>query len=148
MSQINAEFGRGNDLNSYRGTIWYTSGGSQGYFSSSNIAFSEFWDKQPNAPYLWGTPYAYNYGFNDTSGGVGMGISGGQPGESWSLELVYNSAGQPLGTLFSGTLDSGGNGFFEGFPQAPDPYWWPRPRTNYIAIYQSYLNLATYSFTS
>lgn len=50
MSQINAEFGRGNNLNAYRGTTWYTSGGSSGTFSSGAISFSEFYGKQATSP--------------------------------------------------------------------------------------------------
>lgn len=50
ISQINAEFGRGNDLNSYRGTTWYTSGGSSGTFSSGAIGMNEFYSKQATAP--------------------------------------------------------------------------------------------------
>ena len=34
MSQINGEFGRGNDLNAYRGTYFYYTDGNIGYFPS------------------------------------------------------------------------------------------------------------------
>jgi hypothetical protein len=148
FSDIQAEFSRGYSMSNYTGTGYYTSGGSSGTFPSSNLSFSNFYDTQPNAPYLWGTPFAYNYGFNNTSGTIVLGINGGQPGESWSIELNFTTSGLPLGTIFSGTLDSGGNGSFTGNPTAPDGYWWPRPQTNYIAVYQSYLMLANYSFTS
>lgn len=50
ISQINSEFGRGNDLNSYRGTTWYTDAGSSGTFSSGAISMSEFYSKRPTAP--------------------------------------------------------------------------------------------------
>lgn len=50
ISQINAEFGRGNDLNSYRGTTWYTDAGGSGTFSSGAISMSEFYSKRPTAP--------------------------------------------------------------------------------------------------
>lgn len=46
MSQINAEFGRGNNLNAYRGTAWYTDAGGSGTFSSGAISFSEFYSKR------------------------------------------------------------------------------------------------------
>lgn len=50
MSQINAEFGRGNNLNAYRGTTWYTDAGGSGTFSSGAISFSEFYSKRPTNP--------------------------------------------------------------------------------------------------
>ncbi len=53
MSQINAEFGRGNNLNSYRGTGWWTDGGASGSFSAGAINFSDFFSKRVSAP---GTP--------------------------------------------------------------------------------------------
>ena len=46
MSQINAEFGRGNDLNSYRGTTYYTSGGGPFTFPTGAISFSNFYGTQ------------------------------------------------------------------------------------------------------
>lgn len=50
ISQINSEFGRGNNLNSYRGTTWYTDAGGSGTFSSGAISMSEFYSKRPTAP--------------------------------------------------------------------------------------------------
>lgn len=50
MSAINAEFGRGNNLNAYRGTTWYTDAGGSGTFSSGAISFSEFYGKRATSP--------------------------------------------------------------------------------------------------
>jgi hypothetical protein len=50
MAQINAEFGRGNDLNSYRGTQWYTAAGGSGTFSTGSISMSDFYGKQLTSP--------------------------------------------------------------------------------------------------
>ena len=50
MSQINAEFGRGTNLNSYRGTTWYTDAGASGTFSSGTISMSEFYGKRLTSP--------------------------------------------------------------------------------------------------
>ncbi len=50
MSDINAEFGRGNDLNSYRGTTYYTSSAGPFTFPSGTIAFSDFYGTQLNSP--------------------------------------------------------------------------------------------------
>ncbi len=47
MSQINAEFGRGNNLNSYRGTQWVNPQGGSGTFSSGTISFNDFYNKAP-----------------------------------------------------------------------------------------------------
>jgi hypothetical protein len=50
MAQINAEFGRGNNLNSYRGTQWYTAAGGSGTFPTGAISFSDFYGKQLASP--------------------------------------------------------------------------------------------------
>jgi hypothetical protein len=51
MSQINSVFdGRGNNLNAYRGTTWFTAAGGSGTFSSGTISFSDFYLKGPNSP--------------------------------------------------------------------------------------------------
>jgi hypothetical protein len=50
IQQINAEFGRGNDLNSYRGTQWYTAAGGSGTFPAGAISFSDFYGKQLASP--------------------------------------------------------------------------------------------------
>ncbi len=50
MAQINAEFGRGNNLNAYRGTTYYTSSGGPFTFSSGAISFSDFYGTQANSP--------------------------------------------------------------------------------------------------
>jgi hypothetical protein len=51
IQQINAEFGRGNDLNSYRGTVWYTDEGASGVFPiNSSISIGDFYGKRPTAP--------------------------------------------------------------------------------------------------
>jgi len=50
MSQINSVFdGRGNNLNSYRGTSWFTAAGGSGTFSSGAISFNDFYNKGPSA---------------------------------------------------------------------------------------------------
>ena len=50
MAQINAEFGRGNNLNAYRGTSYYTSSAGPFTFSSGAISFSDFYGTQLAAP--------------------------------------------------------------------------------------------------
>lgn len=51
MAQINAEFGRGNNLNSYRGTTYYTSSAGPFTFPSGLISFSNFYGTQLAAPF-------------------------------------------------------------------------------------------------
>jgi len=49
MSQINSVFdSRGNNLNAYRGTTWYTAAGGSGTFSSGTISFNDFYLKGPS----------------------------------------------------------------------------------------------------
>lgn len=51
INDINTVFGRGNNLNAYRGTIWYQPNSLVfGYFSSGAISLSDFYNKQPNDP--------------------------------------------------------------------------------------------------
>lgn len=50
ISQINTEFGRGNNLNAYRGTTWYTDAGGSGTFSSGAISISDFYGKRATSP--------------------------------------------------------------------------------------------------
>lgn len=50
MSQINAEFGRGNALNSYLSTPWWKDDGSSGVFSPNNLGFYEFYGKRATQP--------------------------------------------------------------------------------------------------
>ena len=50
MAQINAEFGRGNNLNSYRGTTYYTSSAGPFTFPTGAISFSNFYGTQLASP--------------------------------------------------------------------------------------------------
>lgn len=58
MSDINGAFGWGNDLNAYRGRQWFTPQGQSGTFPTGQIAFSDFYNKQPNNPV---TPGSLDY---------------------------------------------------------------------------------------
>lgn len=51
MADINANFGRGTDLNAYRNTIWYQPNSlNYGYFNSGSISMSDFYNKQGSDP--------------------------------------------------------------------------------------------------
>lgn len=53
FDEINAEFGRGTNLNAYRGTQWFTDLAGAGTFNTDNISFSEFYSKRVSAPYSY-----------------------------------------------------------------------------------------------
>lgn len=51
MFDINSAFNRGNDLNAYRGTVWYLPNSlTTGTFPSGQIAFSDFYNKTGTNP--------------------------------------------------------------------------------------------------
>lgn len=54
MYAINAEFGRGYNLNAYRGTTWWTDAGASGTFPAGQIAFSDFYGKRSTSPVVPG----------------------------------------------------------------------------------------------
>lgn len=51
MAQIHSEFGRGHNLNAYRGTTYYTSSAGPFTFPSGSIAFNNFHGTQLAAPF-------------------------------------------------------------------------------------------------
>lgn len=78
ISQINAEFGRGNSLSAYRGTGWFTDAGGSGNFSTGAISMSDFYGKRLTSPQFNVTvsssqtnfnlrTYAVNQGWNQSS---------------------------------------------------------------------------------
>jgi len=79
ISQINAEFGRGNNLNAYRGTTWYTDAGGSGTFSSGAISMSEFYGKRATPAFTvgydayFGNGTGFEYSFT-TGQPAGIGI--------------------------------------------------------------------------
>jgi len=139
IQQINAEFGRGNNLNAYRGTTWWTPAGASGTFPSGAIAMSDFYNKQPNSPTFSFTissnqtnanlrTLAVNAGWNQTSqvvatiaGGVYMSSnSTGTPGLTVNgsfpngVQLVNNG-------LIVGMGGAGGNGSIWTVGRDPNP---------------------------
>jgi hypothetical protein len=95
ISQINAEFGRGNNLNAYRGTTWYTDAGGSGTFSSGAISMSEFYSKRATPAFT----VAYSSGF----------------GNGYFIDDVFYSPGAPAGAGIrwntNGTMDQYGYSF-------------------------------------
>jgi hypothetical protein len=86
MSQINSVFdGRGNNLNAYRGTTWFTAAGGSGTFPSTPIAFSDFYLKGPSA--------AITISLASIESGTPFAAEQFAPGEPCIAELTFNSNG-------------------------------------------------------
>jgi hypothetical protein len=86
MSQINSVFdGRGNNLNAYRGTTWFTAAGGSGTFPSSNLSFSYFYLKGPSA--------AITISLASIAAGTPFAAEQFTPGEPCNAELSFNSNG-------------------------------------------------------
>jgi len=83
MSTINAEFGRGNNLNSYRGTQYYTSSAGPFNFPSGAIAFNNFYGTQLAAP-----TYTINY---IVVAGGGGGGGAGRTGLTVAVAVLVDS---------------------------------------------------------
>ena len=76
IQQINAEFGRGNDLNSYRGTTWYTDAGGSGTFSTGAISISDFYGKRATSPTFTATISSHYDQLNLRSWAISAGWNG------------------------------------------------------------------------
>jgi hypothetical protein len=114
MSEINSVFdGRGNNIGAYRGTAWYTAGGSSGTFpSSGSLAFDYFYGKGPNPAFT----VAYSSGF----------------GNGYFIDDVFYSPGAPAGAGIrwntNGTMDQYGYSFgYQSLGQT-----WGNPTTSGI----------------
>jgi hypothetical protein len=73
MNDINTEFGRGQNLNAYRGTQYYTSSSGPFTFPSGAIDFNDFWGTQLAAP-------TYTIEYIVVAGGGGGGYQQGGGG--------------------------------------------------------------------
>ena len=108
MAQINAEFGRGNDLNSYRGTHWYTDAGGSGNFSSGTISMYDFYNKRLTEPiipveyFIVGGGAGGSYGTSSHSSGVDK---YGTPYDNRTLVWSYDGNGGGGGRIAQGTMN-------------------------------------------
>lgn len=126
MSEINAEFGRGYNLNAHRNIQWWLDDNSTGTFSSGTIGMNEFYGKRSNPLITSGSFYRSNAGpatfqlpyFNYVTveiwgGGGGAGGSGGGSGGTTAVGIgpYYMQAygGDGGGGNYRRT-DSGGGG--------------------------------------
>ena len=108
ISQINAQFGRGNNLNAYRGTQYFTATAGPFTFPSGTIGISNFYGTTNVAPtptYIfltsgstWTVPNDWNNLYNTifcvgAGGGGGEGINGnGAGGGGGGFGLINNIA--------------------------------------------------------
>lgn len=115
MSEINAEFGLGNNLGAYRGVTWYTDAGGTGTFPFSNLNMSAFYSKRKNAPgNLTGQPGS-NSGFDDTFfGSASEGIPSisltFRPNGTWDTVALLSGANEQ-GNWFNPTTTNIGNNY-------------------------------------
>lgn len=87
MSQINAEFGRGNNLNSYRGTTWFTDAGGSGTFSSGAISMSEFYGKRPTSPRV---AISYTFASHTANASLNVSAIGGYVAGQSDITITVN----------------------------------------------------------
>lgn len=120
LYEINTEFGRGYNLNAYRGTGYWNSNATTGTFSSGAITINDFFGKALNRPaftaqvLVVGGGGGGGVGTQDFHGGGGGGGGGGQyyafdvvlqPGASASVTIGGGGAGGYITYLY----DSYGN---------------------------------------
>jgi len=112
---INSVFGRGNNLNAYRGTVWYQPNSLvTGNFSSGAISLSDFYNKQPTDPATTGsqtfsTPGTTTFTVPLYRNSLTVQIWGaGGGGGGYGSSAVYSYAGG--NSSFYDAYASGGNG--------------------------------------
>lgn len=127
LSDINGEFGLGNNLNAYRGARWYKDNNSRGFFPAGAISASDFYSTRINSPVVSGsatldranwdgrnytlpmfnnlnvTAYSGQGGKAGTSGNCQAGGSGGSGGSSAFGSYAVTGTG-------AGGAPSAGNG--------------------------------------
>lgn len=127
MSQINSVFdGRGNNLNAYRGTQWYTAAGGSGTFPSTPISFSDFYLKGPSPatsvslaslngaylvgyPFIENEPYTINLDFDTNGTWTFYGFANGNTSGNWATPTT-TGIGSSYWIRFTRTFFSGGFG--------------------------------------
>jgi hypothetical protein len=107
MAQINAEFGRGNNLNSYRGTTYYTASGGPFTFSSGTINFSDFYGTQVNAPLFSFTIPGNQDQANLRTLALNAGWNGSSPVQATSNNWIYSSTTAAAALTIDGSWPGG-----------------------------------------
>ena len=130
MADINSPSGfngRGNNLNAYRGTLFYRPDNSTGYFTSGAINFTDFYSTQGSSPVVPGNsgnvssgssiqlPSLFNKLYVTCYGGSGGGGQGAK-GVGYASTYGGNAGGNGSATTFMGgtafavSADFGGGG--------------------------------------
>ncbi|MDB5597772.1 MAG: hypothetical protein JWM36_4733 [Hyphomicrobiales bacterium] len=126
LAQINTEFGRGSNLDAYRGTSWFKPDNSTGAFPTGAIALTDFYGKQSNSPVTPGTQTfstagassftvpMYNALVIEMWGGGGGGGAG--EGSGGGITVAPNGAASTVSSLsLSAGGGSGGvSGYYRG----------------------------------
>lgn len=104
LSDINGEFGLGNNLNAYRGARWYKDNNSRGFFPAGAISVSDFYSTRINSPVVSGSATLDRANWN---------------GRNYTLPMfnnlnvtAYSGQGGKAGT--SGNCQAGGSGGLGG----------------------------------
>jgi hypothetical protein len=107
MAQINTEFGRGNNLNSYRGTTYYTSSGGPFTFPSGAISFSNFYGTQVNSPLFSFTIPGNQDQANLRTLALNAGWNGSSPVQATSNNWIYSSTTAAAALTIDGSWPGG-----------------------------------------
>ena len=133
LSEINSEFGRGQNLNAYRGTTYWNTNGTSGTFSSGAITVNDFYGKALNRPsysidiLVVGGGGGGGTGTHDNLGGGGGGGGGGQyyavstfayVGASASVTIGSGGAGGYYAAAVGTPVDGYGNPYYYQYYQA------------------------------
>jgi hypothetical protein len=96
LSAINTEFGRGLNLNAYRGTTYYTSSAGPFTFSSGAISFNNFYGTQLNS-----SSFSFTISANQTNANL----------RSLAVAAGWNQSSQVIATINGGVyISSNGTG--------------------------------------
>lgn len=128
MQAINTEFGRGTNLGSYRGTVWYTDAGASGTFTSTNLGFDQFYGKRLTAP-----TFSFSIASNQTNADLrSLALAAGWNGSSAVIATVnsgiyiYSTSTGTAGLTINGSWPGGvtlvNNGYIMGMGGAGGVY--------------------------
>lgn len=84
INDINALFGRGNNLNAYKGTVYATVSGS-GTFPTGAISISNFYGTSPRVP------LSYNYSTDTANASINVSLISGYAAGASDITITVNS---------------------------------------------------------
>ena len=107
LADINGEFGLGYNLNAYRGVTWYTDAGATGTFPTTNLSFSDFYNKRATAPAFTVNVVSNQQNLNVYSYALGQGWNGVLPLIVNIYAYVYSDSTGSPGMTVSGSFPNG-----------------------------------------